>query len=79
MDIRFFAGAADAAGTDTLSIDASKMTVAQVLTQLASDNERLGRVFQVSSLLADGVLVTNTDLDASEITQLDVLPPFAGG
>lgn len=77
MLIRFFAGAAEAAGTDTLEKDATGLTVETLVAQLGADNERLARVLEVAALLADGERRTTGPLDG--VTQLDVLPPFAGG
>lgn len=79
MLIRFFAGAAEAAGRDSTEIDAAGLTAADVLDRLAADNERLARVLRVSSLLADGTRLGDLQTDLSGTATLDVLPPFAGG
>ncbi|HCE60573.1 MAG TPA: molybdopterin synthase sulfur carrier subunit [Janibacter terrae] len=77
MLIRFFAGAAEAAGTDTLEVDAAGHTVDSLRAQLGAGNDRLAKVLVASSLLADGQRRSEGPLD--DVTQLDVLPPFAGG
>lgn len=80
MEIRFFAGAAEAAGRDTTRVEgADGLTAAAVVEVLARDNEQLARVLQVSSLLADGVRVEDRAMRLEGVKQLDVLPPFAGG
>lgn len=79
MKIRYFAGAAEAAGRDADTRDAVGLTVAELINLLSADNDRLGKVLAASSLLADGVRVASPDADLSDVTQLDVLPPFAGG
>ena len=79
MEVRFFAGAAEAAGADTVVIDAAGLTAADVVARLAEGNERLARVLDVSALIADGVRVNGRDVDLSQVHSLDVLPPFAGG
>ncbi len=79
MEIRYFAGAADAAGREAQTIDASGRTVGDLVSMLTAGNERLGRVMAASSLLADGVRVGSFDHPLEGVTQLDVLPPFAGG
>lgn len=80
MEIRFFAGAAEAAGTPALMLDvAADERVADVLSRLADGNERLARVLGASSLLLDGVRVADHDAAIGSGAQLDVLPPFAGG
>ena len=75
--IRFFAGAAEAAGHSTVSVD-SAPTVAGLLQQVSAGNDVLETVISRSLLLADGKKVLPTD-SAESIEILDVLPPFAGG
>lgn len=79
MDVRYFAGAADAAGRESQTIDTAGRTVGDLIAALATDNEHLGRVLEASSLLADGVRVSTPDHSLDGVGQLDVLPPFAGG
>ncbi|MGJ6980497.1 hypothetical protein ACSDQ9_08205 [Aestuariimicrobium soli] len=84
MLIRFFAGAAEAAGADETTLDASDLSVAQLLDTLPDrlpdhDPERLPKVLAASSLLADGVRLDDRSRPVGGISQLDVLPPFAGG
>ena len=79
MEIRFFAGAAEAAGVDSVQIDAAGATAAGIVNRIGGGNDRLARVLAVSSLLADGVRVQSPDDDLSDVDTLDVLPPFAGG
>ena len=77
MQIRFFAGAAEAAGKRQRDVDASGRTLAELRDELGAESEPLARVLGVSSFLADGAPVTDGPLDG--VTTLDVLPPFAGG
>lgn len=79
MEVRFFAGAAEAAGADTVEIDAAGLSAADVVARLAEGNERLARVLDVSALLADGARLNDRNADLSQVQSLDVLPPFAGG
>lgn len=79
MEVRYFAGAADAAGVDSTVIDAAGLTGHGLLEMLAEGNEHLRKVLEVSSLLADGVRVTDRSAALGEVERLDVLPPFAGG
>lgn len=79
LTIRFFAGAAEAAGQDSCVLDAAGKTVAQVVTELGESNESLMRVLQVSSLLLDGARVQDQNVQLGAAKLLDVLPPFAGG
>lgn len=114
VTIRFFAGAAEAAGTNEIQIDVSSQfsnegaagktategvattsaavagtvpasdspaimpTVGDLLDQVAQGNEKLQKVLSVCLLLADGERVERTS-SAAGISQLDILPPFAGG
>lgn len=79
MEIRFFAGAAEAAGHDSVELDAEGLTAADVVARLSEGNDRLAKVLDVSALLADGTRITDRGADLSAVRSLDVLPPFAGG
>lgn len=79
MDITYYAGAADAAGTTGVHLDVGAMTAHALRGLLGADDERLGKVLASCSLLVDGSPVR----DAAEVipgdARVDVLPPFAGG
>ncbi len=78
MLIRFFAAAAEVAGRSTQEIDASDLNAKDLVEKLSGANPDLGPLLQVCALLADGIRADeNTPL--RDVTQLDVLPPFAGG
>ncbi|MFV0453376.1 MAG: MoaD/ThiS family protein [Propioniciclava sp.] len=77
MKITFYAGAADAAGTATRTLE-GPLTANQLREALGRDNERLAVVLSRCSLLADGVHVSEDDLVPAGAA-VDVLPPFAGG
>ncbi|MDO5092194.1 MAG: MoaD/ThiS family protein [Propionibacteriaceae bacterium] len=79
MKVRFFAGAAEAAGAEEVTLDAKELTVKDAVGQLGQDNPRLAEVLRASSLLADGLRVSDPETSLAEVAQLDVLPPFAGG
>ena len=79
MMIRYFAGAAEAAGHEEREIDSAGLTVAQLRERLGAENEKLVKVLAASALLADGVRVDDGATDLSAVGRLDVLPPFAGG
>ncbi|MGI4895509.1 MAG: MoaD/ThiS family protein [Janthinobacterium lividum] len=76
--VRYFAGAAHAAGTEEEKWD-SPGTVGALLEQLAvTHGDDLARVLAASSFLLDAVAARREDpLPAGSV--LDVLPPFAGG
>lgn len=78
MQVRFFAGAAEAAGTDCVEVP-DGLTVADVVNQLSDGNERLAAVLRVSSLLADGSRVDDPGTCLDGVESVDILPPFAGG
>ena len=79
MLIRYFAGAAEAAGAQSTHVDASDMDAGTLVQMLGRDNPDLERILKVSSLLADGVRVSTASTSLADVSQLDVLPPFAGG
>ena len=76
--VRFFAGAAEAAGTQSERVEADDLG-----TLLATLRERhgaeLSRVLERSSVLHEGQYVTDPGLALAHDAVLDVLPPFAGG
>ncbi|MFT4217240.1 MAG: MoaD/ThiS family protein [Micropruina sp.] len=80
MKIRYFAGAAEAAGVHEETIDAEfEVSVADLVEQLGSDRERLAKVLAVSTLLLDGRAARSREEFVAPGAQVDVLPPFAGG
>ena len=76
--VRFFAAAAEAAGTQSEHVEADDLG-----SLLASLRERhgaeLARVLALGSVLHDGQYVSDPDLPLGHDAVLDVLPPFAGG
>ncbi|MBG6213892.1 MAG: MoaD/ThiS family protein [Cryobacterium sp.] len=76
--LRFFAGAAEAAQADTVTLDAG--TIGELRAQLA---ERYGsefvRVLGLCSLLVNGARATDDSVTLAPTDAVDVLPPFAGG
>ncbi len=76
--LRFFAGAAEAAKTDTATLDAG--TIGDLRAELG---ERYGsefvRVLGLCSLLVNGVRATDDAVTLAPTDAVDVLPPFAGG
>lgn len=79
MQVRFFAGAAEAAGLEQLEVGGGELTGHGLVALLGEGNERLGRVLEVSSLLADGVRISDLAAPLGDVARVDVLPPFAGG
>ncbi|WP_215523813.1 MoaD/ThiS family protein [Varibaculum prostatecancerukia] len=80
VTVRFFAGAAQAAGVDSARVAADANQTLREIAQAASNND-LAPILEVSSFLVDGALADgDTPLGESATNgQLDVLPPFAGG
>ncbi len=80
MRIRYFAGAAEAAGVTEETLDAEfEVTVADLVEQLGSNRERLAKVLAVSTVLVDGQAARLRTEYVAPGAQIDVLPPFAGG
>ena len=80
VTVRFCAAAQAAAGTDSgvLSLRPGA-TVADAISELCGQSDKLALVLRKCSFLCDGVAVRDqsTVLHTGQI--LDVLPPFAGG
>lgn len=79
--IRYWAAARDAAGVETDRFEAASVTEALALAQQAHPTPQMTRVLAVSSVLRDGRVVhrEQRDLELAGPTELEVLPPFAGG
>lgn len=78
VQVRYFAAAAEAAGTTSETLDAASAGALRA-AMVAAHGAALERVLTRCSLLADGVRLAS---DADEVrpgTTVDVLPPFAGG
>ena len=74
--MRYFAAAAEAAGTEEETLSAS--TVGELRTILKDAyGEPMQRVLASGSFLVDGVV--SRDDSRSLGARVDVLPPFAGG
>lgn len=79
VQLRFFAGAAEAAGVSSLRLELPEpATVADVLATLSTPE--LERVLGLCSVLVNGVRADDCGavLPAGDV-MVDVLPPFAGG
>ena len=76
--LRFFAGAAEAAHTETATLDVG--TIGALRTELG---ERYGsefvRVLGLCSLLVNGARAADDTVALAPTDTVDVLPPFAGG
>jgi molybdopterin synthase sulfur carrier subunit len=81
VQIRYFAAAADAAGTRSETVDAATVDVATVgelrALLLARYGDPMARVLRTGSFLVDGVV--SRDDSRALGARVDVLPPFAGG
>lgn len=79
VEVRFFAGLRDAAGTSRLQVDAPDLP-----TLLAGLRDRFGEPF-VSRLAASSVVVDgeptahDADVDLRDVDEIALLPPFSGG
>lgn len=75
VTVRFFGGAARAAGTEQQAMEARSIGE---LRAVLSANPEMARVCAVASFLVDGAAAgENTTLSPG--STVDVLPPFAGG
>lgn len=80
VQLRYFAGVAEAAGTAEENVEvAAGTTAAGLRDQLAAlHGPDFARTLGVSALLSDGVRVGD-DAELPTGIRLEVLPPFAGG
>ena len=79
VEVRYFAGAADAAGTSAETLDATPdLTVGELKALLsARPGPRLAPVLDVAVFLVGDEMIRD---DARTVgPRVDVLPPFAGG
>ena len=75
--IRYFAGAAEAAGTDEEQLDGA--TIGEVLAAARrAHDDRLAEVLERCSVLHAG-RYADDDTPVTAGATIDVLPPFAGG
>ncbi|MEU4448067.1 MoaD/ThiS family protein [Actinosynnema sp. NPDC050801] len=82
LTVRYFAGARAAAGVSDESFELSgeAATVEVAIDAVRHRHgEKLARVLSACSFLLDGVAVRDHDTPVLSGSQLDVLPPFAGG
>ena len=79
MQITYYAGAADAAGTTSAQLDAGDLTAAELLARLSAGDEKLAGVLACCSVLVDGSPIRDAEERIPALARVDVLPPFAGG
>lgn len=78
MIVRYFAGAAEAAGRREQPVSGT-LTVADLKSRLAAEHgPEFARVLGLCSILLDGARAAD-DAVAAETSTVDILPPFAGG
>ncbi len=75
--VRYFAGARDAAGTETETVEA--LTVGELHAALVARHAALADVLPRCSLLVGGVRAADDRTPVGATETVDVLPPFAGG
>ena len=80
LNVRFFAAAGAAAGSETAVLELRPgATVDDALQKLRGHSEELALVLQKCSYLCDGIAVRDRATVLQAHQTLDVLPPFAGG
>ena len=76
--IRFFAAVAEAAGTETTTVDA--VNIGELRTLLTKRHgAEFARILSRCSLLVNGTRAANDAVPLIGTDTVDVLPPFAGG
>jgi molybdopterin synthase sulfur carrier subunit len=76
--VRYFAGAAEAAGVETEALRADSVG-ALIAAMVGAHGPGLQKVLTRCSLLADGVYLPDDVTPLADGVTVDVLPPFAGG
>jgi len=76
--IRFFAGAEEAAGTESLTVDAASVGALRV-DLVSRFGPEFARVLDLCALLVNGVRSADDAAPLPKAATVDVLPPFAGG
>ncbi|HHU40438.1 MAG TPA: MoaD/ThiS family protein [Propionibacterium sp.] len=76
--VRFFAAAAEAAGTNTTQVDAETLGGLQAAL-LDAHGPEFERVLARCSTLVDGVRTEDPATPLGPGVVVDILPPFAGG
>jgi molybdopterin synthase sulfur carrier subunit len=76
--LRYFAAAAEAAGTDQEQVAGPDVS-AVLAAAVDRHGPQLAHVVRHSALLLDGRYVTDQATRLAETDVVDVLPPFAGG
>lgn len=75
--IRWFGGAAEAAGTDAEPTAA--ITLGEALDAVTATRPAVAKVLPLCAILLDGVRTDDRSASLAGVTHIDVLPPFAGG
>ncbi|MRG61150.1 MoaD/ThiS family protein [Agromyces sp. CFH 90414] len=76
--VRYFAGAAEAAGRDEERLGASDLGALRA-AMLAAHGDALARVLGRCSILVNGRRVDDDAAPIRHDDTVDILPPFAGG
>ena len=81
VSLHYWAGARAAAGVAEEVIEAQSVAQALHIASLQRSDPHFDNVIKLSSVLIDGRLAHQEDLEQqrSEAVQVEVLPPFAGG
>lgn len=74
--VRYFAAAAEAAGTD--AEERIESTLAALRAAVVAEHPSLADILPRCAVMVDGVR-TDGDMPLGDVELIDVLPPFAGG
>jgi molybdopterin converting factor small subunit len=80
VTVRFFAGAAAAAGRDSVVLNLpSGSSILDAIRELSGQSDEMALVIRKCSYLCDGVAVRDRAIVLRPHQTVDVLPPFSGG
>ncbi len=81
VSLYYWAGAKAAAGVDVERFDVDSVAAALDQARARRSDPRFDRVLSASSVLIDGLVAQDVDLDRllNGPVRVEILPPFAGG
>lgn len=77
VTVRLYAAARAAAGQGEFRVEPGSLD--SILNTIARGNPRAMQVFLQCSLLVDGLVIHEKEVQIQANSTVDVLPPFAGG
>lgn len=77
IKVRFYAAARQAVGSSEIEMASS--TINELIGECSKGNDNVTRILAQCSYLVNGIVMHDRNQAIAENSQIDVLPPFAGG